>query len=201
MLSKLPKRSISRHTHCWGIYNYIIIKAINAAVNLKAVRINVYVTIFLFLAVKLDRFLSWNWEKMYSKKIVKSILRCRKTINSMKNYFWKKQLYKEWFQAITRTTRGDDNNNTHLFSLQSVNKFKCFLLNFLIKHMVNASSCTAELWVHSWVFLAGLLSSRQLEEQFIEVTSALNAWEYATRSRYWIWLGKFSSYVIKKAFT
>ena len=50
--------------------------------------------------------------------------------------------------------RGDENNNnnnTHLFSLLSVNKFKRFLLNFLIKHMVNALSCTAELWMHSGV--------------------------------------------------
>ena len=64
-----------------------------------------------------------------------------------------------------RTASGDDNNsnkNTHLFSLLSVNKFKRFLLNFLIKHMVNASSCTAELWMHSGD--SGLLSSQQLEE-------------------------------------
>ena len=57
--------------------------------------------------------------------------------------------------AIARTARGDDNNNnnnnnnTHLFSLLSVNKFKRFLLNYLIKHMVNDLSCTAELWMHS----------------------------------------------------
>ena len=45
-------------------------------------------------------------------------------------------------------SRGDDNNNnTHLFPLLSVNKFKSFLLNFPIKHMVNASSCTVEFWI------------------------------------------------------
>ena len=48
----------------------IIIKAINTAVNgyaaLKAVRVNVYVTIYFFRTVKL-MFLSWNWEKVYSK--------------------------------------------------------------------------------------------------------------------------------------
>ena len=34
-------------------------------------------------------------------------------------------------QAIARTARADDNNNnnTHLFPLLSVNKFKSFLLN------------------------------------------------------------------------
>ena len=44
------------------------------------------------------------------------------------------QLYsKEWSHAIARTARGDpsDNNNTRLFSLLSVNKFKSFVLNSL----------------------------------------------------------------------
>ena len=39
--------------------------------------------------------------------------------------------------------------------------------------MVNALSCTAELWMHSRN--SGLLSSQQLEElQFIDVISVLN---------------------------
>ena len=63
------------------------------------------------------------------KKIVKSILRCQKTIDSPKNSFWKNWLCKEWFaHAIACTARADD-NNSHLFSLLSVNKFKSFLLN------------------------------------------------------------------------
>ena len=54
----------------------------------------------------------------------------------MLQYFetiWEKQLGKEWSHAIARTARGDpsDNNNTHLFSLLSVNKLKSFLLNSL----------------------------------------------------------------------
>ena len=66
-----------------------------------------------------------------SQMILKSILRCRKTINSPKNYFLKKQLCKEWFaNVIARTARADDNNdNTHLFSLLSIRKLKNFLLN------------------------------------------------------------------------
>ena len=111
---------------------------------------------FFFLTVSL-RFLSWNWEKVYSKMIVKSIFRYRKIVIE------RKQVCKEWSHAIARTAGGDDNNNnTHLFSLLSVNKFKRFLLNFLIKHMVNASLSIAELWVHSGG--SGLLSSQQLEE-------------------------------------
>ena len=39
---------------------------------------------------------------------------------------------------------------------------KRFLLNFLLKQMVNALSCTAELWMHSGD--SGWLSSQQLEE-------------------------------------
>ena len=35
-------------------------------------------------------FLSWNWEKVYSKMIVKSIFRCWKTINLPKNCYWEK---------------------------------------------------------------------------------------------------------------
>ena len=129
-----------------------------------------FVSIFFFLTVKL-MFLSWNWEKVYSKMIVKYIFRCRTTINSPKNCYWEKKLCKEWSHAIARTARGDvnnnnnnknNNNNTHLFSLLSVNKFKRFLLNFLIKHMVNASLCIAELWMYSGD--SGLLSLQQLEE-------------------------------------
>ena len=110
----------------------------------------------------------------------------------------RKQLCKEWPHAIARTARGDDNNNnnnTHLFSLLSVNKFKRFLLNFLIKHMVNASLSIAELWMHSGD--SGLLSSQKLEELRIVYWSHQRAqYEYEVRSRYWIWLGEFSSYVI-----
>ena len=40
--------------------------------------------------------------------------------------------------------------------------------------MVNASSCTAELWILSGDVLAGLLSSQKLEEWFIDVISVLN---------------------------
>ena len=110
-------------------------------------------------------FLSRNWEKVYSKMIVKSIFRCRKTINSPKNCYWEKTTLQ---RMISRHSPHSSQkwqqqlNNTHLFSLLSVNKFKRFLLNFLMKHMVNASLCTAELWMHSGD--SGLLSSQQLGE-------------------------------------
>ena len=62
--------------------------------------------------------------------------------------------------------QGDDNNNTnntHLFSLLSVNKLKSFLLNLRYKHIVKASSCTVELRLHLGDILGGLLSSQELE--------------------------------------
>ena len=73
--------------------------------------------------------------KITVKKILKSILRCRKSIDSPKNSFWKKQLCKEWFaHVIARTARTDDNNNnTHLLTLLSIIKFKSFLLNVRYK--------------------------------------------------------------------
>ena len=40
--------------------------------------------------------------------------------------------------------------------------------------MVNASSCTIELWMHFGDVLGGLLSSQELEEKFIDVISVLN---------------------------
>ena len=76
--------------------------------------------------------------KITSKKIVKFVLSFREKIYSPKNSFLK-ELCKEWFpQNTARIPRGDDNNNnnTHLFSLLSVDKFKRVLF---IKHMVNAS--------------------------------------------------------------
>ena len=156
---------------------YNIIKAINAAVNLKFYYcrarskqysfIWLYVTIFFFLTVKL-MFLSWNWEKVYSKMIVKSIFRCRKTINSPKNCYWEKTTLQRMISShsLHSSRRWQQQlNNTHLFSLLSVNKFKRFLLCFLIKQMVNFSSCTVELWMHSGD--SGLLSSRQLQQLLI----------------------------------
>ena len=65
---------------------------------------------------------------------------------------------------FTRTARGDDNNNTNLLSLLAANEFKSFLLNYLIKHMANASSFTAEIWMPLGDVLGGLLRSQQFEE-------------------------------------
>ena len=48
---------------------------------------------------------------------------------------------------------------------------------------------TAELWMHLGDVLRGLLRSQQLEEKFIDIMSV-------ACSRYWIWLGKFSSDVM-----
>ena len=139
---------------------------INAAVNLKlyycrarskqcgqCLRDYVF-----FLTVKL-MFLSWNWEKVYSKIIVKSIFRCQKAINWPKNCYWgKKNLQRMSSRHSPHSSRRWQQQQQHSpLSLLSVNKFKRFLLNFLIKHMVNASLCTAELWLHSGD--SGLLSS------------------------------------------
>ena len=76
---------------------WLNIKAINAAVNWKfyyySARLKQYASMFMwlffFLTVNL-MFLSWNWEKVYSKMIVKSIFRCWKTINLPKNCYWQK---------------------------------------------------------------------------------------------------------------
>ena len=62
------------------------------------------------------------------------------------------------------------NNNTHLFSL-SVSKFKRFLLNFLLKHMVNASSCTAELWMHSETQDCYKLTTRRITNSLLTSTA------------------------------
>ena len=75
--------------------------------------------------------------------------------------------------VIARTARGDNNNNnTHLFSPLSVNKFKSFFLNLPYKHMVNASSCTVELWMHLGDSLGGVLSSQELAKYNLLTASA-----------------------------
>ena len=98
---------------------------------------------FFFLTVKL-MFLFWNWEKV--KWLWNPYLGAGKLLIHQKIVIERKQLCKEWAHAIVHTACGDDNNNnnTHLFSLLSVSKFKHFLLNFLIKHMVTASLCTVD---------------------------------------------------------
>ena len=77
--------------------------------------------------------------KITSKKIVKFVLSFREKINSPKNSFWKNfakndfhKTQPAYLEEMTTTTC----NNTHLFSLLSVDKFKRVLF---IKHMVNAS--------------------------------------------------------------
>ena len=73
--------------------------------------------------------------KLNRREVVMIVKSIGKLLIHQKNFFWKKQLSKEWFaRAITRTARADDNNNnTHLFPLLSVNKFKSFLLNLRYK--------------------------------------------------------------------
>ena len=86
-------RTVGEYEYRLLFYN--IIKAINAAVNLKfyycRARSKQYASMFTwqFFTVKL-MFLSWSWEKVYSKMIVKSIFKCRKTINSPENCYWEK---------------------------------------------------------------------------------------------------------------
>ena len=77
--------------------------------------------------------------KITLKKIVKCILRYRKTINSPKNSFREKQLCKEWFaHIVVRTARSITlNNNTHGSFLLLVNKFKSLLLNLRSNTHVN----------------------------------------------------------------
>ena len=49
--------------------------------------------------------------------------------------------------------------------------------------MVNASSCTVELWMYLGDVLGGLPSSQELEGKFIDVISMLNG-NYEARSHY-----------------
>ena len=99
VLSKLPACWISRHTHADAWTNCFITLSKRSMQQLtekfiivgraqSSTRQCLREYIF-FLTVKL-MFLSWNWEKVNSKMIVKSIFRCRKTINSPKNCYWEK---------------------------------------------------------------------------------------------------------------
>ena len=109
-------------------------------------------------------FLSWNWEKVYSKKISKSISRRRKTINSLKNYFSDKKLCKEW---SAQAQLGDDNNNnnTYFLSLLSIKKIQKFFLK--LPYNTHGKRFIVYLWAMGALMggiLGGLLSSQQLEE-------------------------------------
>ena len=80
-------------------------------------------------------------------------MRCEKTINSQKKNFERNNFAKNdnFAHAIAHTAHKDD-------------KFKSFLLNNLMKHMVNASLCAVELWMHLGDILGGLPRSQQIEE-------------------------------------
>ena len=62
--------------------------------------------------------------------------------------------------------------------------------------MINASSCTVELWMHLGDVLGGLLSSQELEVNIVYWRRQRAQWEDEARSSYWFWLGEYSSYVI-----
>ena len=148
-------------------------------------------TIFFFLIVKL-MFLSWNWEKVYSKEIVKSILRCLKTINSPKNYFREKQLCKEWSHTIVRTAR---NNNTHFFPLTIGKQVQTFSLKF--RHKRHGRSFTLYCWVMDALGRClGRIAKLTTTRGIVYWRYQRAQWEYVARSCYCIWLGEFCTYVI-----
>ena len=62
--------------------------------------------------------------------------------------------------------------------------------------MINASSCTVELWMHLGDALGVLLSSQELEVYIVYWRRQRAQWEDEARSSYWFWLGEYSSYVI-----
>ena len=70
--------------------------------------------------------------------------------------------------------------------------------------MVNALSCTFELWMHLGDVLGGLLSSQELYTLARYIVYWVRRhqraqWEHEARSRYRIWIGEYSSYVINSA--
>ena len=133
--------------------------------------------------------------KITLKKIVKSILRCQKTINSPKYSFWEKQRFKEWFaHAIALTARVDD-NNTHLFSLLSVNRFKRFLLN--LRYKTHGKRFIVNCWVmHALSRGLGMITKLTRTQGIVYWRQQRAQWEYVARSRYWIWLGVIIAVVI-----
>ena len=83
-------------------------------------------------------------------------------------------------------------NNTHLFFQLSVNKFKSFLLNFLIKHK--------RFIVYCWVMDAprrrlGRIAKLTTTWGIVYWRHQRAQWEYVAGSRYWIWLG--DNYVLR----
>ena len=94
------------------------------------------------------------------KKIVKSILRCRKTEG---NIFARMICTRHSRHNSRRGNNSNNNNNTHLFSLLSVNKFKSFLLN--VCHKTHGYCFIVYFWVIDALGrrLGGLLSSQELE--------------------------------------
>ena len=62
--------------------------------------------------------------------------------------------------------------------------------------MVNASSCTAELWMHSGdsLRIVKFTTTRGITNSWLTSSAcSIGIWSH---SRYWIWLGEFCSYVI-----
>jgi len=121
---------------------------------------NCYLLFFFKLRESLQRSL-----KIIFNRVLVSRL-SRKTFNSPKNFSWTKKLYKEWFgHAIPRA---DDNSDVCQLLFVNKLKRKCLYLANITKHVENGSSCTVKLCM----YLGGLLSSQELGEVLVRLTSS-----------------------------
>ena len=140
--------------------------------------------------------------KITVKKIIKSSFKRQKTINSPKNSFWKKQLCKEWFaRAIAHPACADDNNNnSHLFSLLSVSKFKSFHLN--LRYKTHGQRFIMYCWVmHALGRRLRRIANFKRTQGKVYWHHQYAQWEYEAHSSYCIWIGEYSSHVIKNNLT
>ena len=60
---------------------------------------------------------------------------------------------------------GQQQQHSPLFAtiIYQIQNFSLKFIIYVIKHMVNTSPCTVELWMHLGDVLGGLLSSQELE--------------------------------------
>ena len=150
---------------------------------------------FFFLTVKL-MFLPWNWEKVCSKMIVKSTFRCRRTINSPKNCYREKT-------TLQRMSSRHSPHSSRRWQQQHSTLFLTIgyqIQTFPLKCPYKAQG--KRFIVYCWVMdalrrlrIAKLtLTTRGITNSLLTSSAcSIGIWR---RSRYWIWLGEFSSYVI-----
>ena len=151
-------------------------------------------------------FLSWNWEKVYAKITLKSIFRCRKTINSPKNCYWEKTTLRRMISRHSphssrrwRQQQQQQQQQQHSPLFLTIGwQIQTFPLKFPYKtHGKRVIVYCRVMDALRRLRIAKLTTTRGITNNLL-TSSACSIGIWSTLGLLTVWLGEFSSYVINE---